>query len=407
MNAPVVPTAVHADPSAAAHARLAAWDLIRTLVAFDTTSRLSNLALIDWVRGYLEGHGIASTLTFDDDERKANLFATLPAKDGNATKDGIVLSGHTDVVPVDGQPWDTDPFTATPIGDKLYGRGVADMKGFDATALAFVPEFLRRGLRRPVHIALSYDEEVGCIGVRRLIADIARRGLAPAGCIVGEPTGMRLVVAHKGKKSFRCRVRGFEAHSALTPRGVNAVQIACEIVTFLTQRARAFRDRGPFDGDYDVPYTTVHTGVIHGGTALNIVPRDCWFDFEFRHLPLDDPEALFADVKAFAQRFLPEMQAVAPETSIEFQEISTMPALDTHGASEIAAIGKACNDAHGHGKVSFGSEASLFHDAAIPTIVCGPGHIAQAHQPNEWVALDQLAQCEAFMRRLADRVCVA
>ena len=204
-----------------------------------------------------------------------------------------MLSGHTDVVPVDGQPWTTNPFEATWVGDRLHGRGVADMKSFCATGLAFVPEFLRRGLARPLHIALSYDEEVGCIGVRRMIDDIARRGVTPFGCIVGEPTGMRTAVAHKGKRSWRCRVRGFEAHSSLTPLGVNAVEIACEIVAYLANMARAFRDQGPFDRAYDVAWTTVHTGVIHGGTALNIVPRDCSFDFEIRHLPQDDPELLF------------------------------------------------------------------------------------------------------------------
>ena len=412
MNAPATPDSVRAAAPAAAApaaaaANLAAWDLIHKLVSFDTTSRESNLALIDWVRGYLSAHGVASKLTFDDDQRKANLFATLPAQDGNATVNGIVLSGHTDVVPVDGQPWETNPFDATIKGDRAYGRGVTDMKSFCATALAFVPEFLRRGLARPVHIALSYDEEVGCIGVRRLIDDIARRNVKPAGCIVGEPTGMRLAVAHKGKKSWRCRIRGHEAHSSLTPLGVNAVQIACEIVTYLTNMARAFRDQGTFDADYDVPYTTVHTGIIRGGTAVNIVPRDCWFDFEVHHLPFDDPDALFAEVEAYAQRFLPAMHAVSPDTFIEFDQMSALPGFDTRGDSEIAAIGKQCNGTHEHGKVSFGTEAALFHGAAIPTIICGPGHIAQAHQPNEWVTLDQLAQCEAFMRRLGDRVCAA
>ena len=407
MNAPATASTVRPDLSASPAHGLLAWDLIHKLVSFDTTSRDSNLALIDWVRGYLRGHGVESTLTFNDDQRKANLFATLPAQDGNVTTHGIVLSGHTDVVPVDGQPWDTNPFEATIIGNKVHGRGVTDMKSFSATGLAFVPEFLRRGLQRPVHFALSYDEEVGCIGVRRLIDDIARRGLEPTGCIVGEPTGMQLVVAHKGKKSYRCLVRGHEAHSSLTPLGVNAVQIACEIVTLLTGMARRFRDNGAYDDAYDVPYTTVHTGVIHGGTALNIVPRDCWFDFEFRHLPFDDPDELLAEVKSCAARFLPEMRAVAADSFIEFDALSATPGFDTHGESEIADIGKDCNGTHDYGKVSFGTEASLFHNAAIPTIICGPGHIAQAHQPNEWVTLDQLAACEAFMRRLADRVCVA
>ena len=406
MNAPETLAPLrHAPPGSGPD--LVAWPLIRTLVGFDTTSRDSNLALIDWVIDYLKAQGVESTLTFNDDKRKANLFATLPARDGNATAGGVVLSGHTDVVPVDGQPWDTNPFVATPIDDRIHGRGVTDMKSFSATGLAFVPEFLRRGLKRPVHFALSYDEEVGCVGVRRLIADIRARGLSPLGCIVGEPTGMELVVAHKGKKSWRCRVCGREAHSSLTPQGVNAVQIACEIVTYLTNMARSFRDDGGFDHAYDVPFTTVHTGVIHGGTALNIVPRDCSFDFEVRHLPFDDPDEVFAEVKSYAERFLPAMRQISAATHIEFDALSTMPGLDTDGDTEIAALGRDCNGADGHGKVSFGTEASLFHAASIPTIICGPGHIAQAHQPNEWVSVDQLARCEAFMRRLADRVCAS
>jgi acetylornithine deacetylase len=411
MNAPDTTSTLLAQRASDDVHALVAWPLIGELVAFDTTSRESNLALIEWVRAYLGRYGIESTLTFDDSGRKANLFATLPARDGNTTERGIVLSGHTDVVPVDGQPWDTDPWRATPIGDRVYGRGVADMKSFSATGLALVPELLRRGLDVPLHFALSYDEEVGCIGVRRLIADIVARGVRPAGCIVGEPSGMQLVVAHKGKRSWRCRVRGREAHSSLTPHGVNAVHIACEIVGYIAQRARAFRDRGGappgFDDAYDVPYTTVHVGVIRGGTALNIVPRDCWFDFEIRHLPFDDPNNFFADVRAYAARMLPDMHVVAADTFVEFDALSTMPGLDTHGDGELAALGRACNATGDFGKVSFGSEASLFEQAGIPAVICGPGHIAQAHQPNEWVSIDQLARCEAFLRRLADRLCVS
>jgi acetylornithine deacetylase len=406
MNAPDTLDALR-PRTAAEITGLRAWEMIRTLIAFDTTSRESNLALIDWVRGYLESYGARCTLTFDDDRRKANLFATLPASDGNATTGGIVLSGHTDVVPVDGQPWDTDPFEATLVGDRVYGRGVTDMKSFSATGLAMVPDFLRRGLARPLHFALSYDEEVGCIGVRRLIDDIVARRVKPLGCIVGEPTGMEVVVAHKGKKSWRCRVRGHEAHSSLTPQGVNAVQIACEIVTYLTNMARAFRDQGAYDDAYDVPFTTVHTGVIRGGTALNIVPRDCHFDFEIRHLPFDDPDELFAEVEAYARRFLPEMHKVDADADIAFDALSATPGFDTHGESEIAALGRSLSEADDHGKVSFGTEASLFHGAGVPTIICGPGHIAQAHQPNEWVAVDQLRRCEAFMRRLVDRIAPA
>ncbi|HET9763051.1 MAG TPA: acetylornithine deacetylase [Casimicrobiaceae bacterium] len=382
-------------------------EMIRTLVGYDTTSRESNLELIHWVRDYLAGHGLTSRLTYDDDRRKANLFATLPAQDGNTTAGGIVLSGHSDVVPVDDQPWDTAPFAATVVGDRLYGRGVTDMKSFSAIALARVPELARRGVKHPLHIALSYDEEVGCIGVRRLIADLAAQHIRPASCIIGEPSGMRVVVAHKGKRSYRCRVRGHEAHSALTPHGVNAVQVASEIVTFLARMGRQFRDRGPFDAAFEVPYTTVHTGVIRGGTALNIVPRDCRFDFEFRHLPSEDPEVLISEVKGFAATLLPEMHAVDATTFIEFDPLSATPGFEGQHANEISELGRRWSGRNDIGKVSFGSEAALFHDADVATIICGPGHIAQAHQPNEWVELSQLALCEAFMHRLADHLCAA
>ncbi len=407
MNAPA--TSKHLAPAVTRAEDLKAWDLIRRLVSYDTTSRDSNLALIDWVRDYLKGFDVESTLTFDDTRRKANLWATLPARDGNTHSNGIVLSGHTDVVPVDGQPWDTPPFEATPVGDRIHARGITDMKSFSAIGLSMVPEFLHRGLARPIHFSLSYDEEVGCIGVRRLIADIVARGIKPAGCIVGEPTGMQVVVAHKGKVSWRCRVRGHEAHSSLTPQGVNAVQVACEIVAFIARRARAFRDHGHRQPSYDVPFTTVHVGTIKGGTALNIVPRDCQFDFEIRHLPFDDPDAFFAEVEQYAATFLADMHAVSKDTWIAFDRTSTLPSMDTDADSEVAKLGHACNHDHarGVGRVSYGTEASLFYNAAIPTVICGPGHIAQAHQPNEWCEVAQLAECEAFMRRLADRVCVA
>jgi len=382
-------------------------ELIRTLIAYDTTSRDSNLGLIHWVRDYLARYGIASQLTYDDERRKANLFATLPAQDGNETTGGVVLSGHTDVVPVDGQAWDTAPFEATLVGDRLQGRGVTDMKSFCAIGLAQVPELLRRGLRRPLHFALSYDEEVGCIGVRRLIADVTARQIRPAACIIGEPSGMRVVVAHKGKRSYRCRVRGHEAHSALTPLGVNAIQVASEVVAFLGRMARQFRERGPFDAAYEVPYTTVHTGVMHGGTALNIVPRDCRFDFEFRHLPSENPEVLLAEVKRFAATLLPEMHAIDSGTHIEFDQLSATPGFESHQGNDVAELGKQWTGTRDVGKVSFGSEAALFHNAGVPTIICGPGNIAQAHQPNEWVTLEQLALCEKFMRRLADDLCAA
>jgi len=405
MNAPdharnLTPAAVHPDD-------LVGYEMIRRLIAFPTVSRDSNLELIEWVRRYLEDLGATTTLTFDDERRKANLFATLPARSGNATRGGIVLSGHTDVVPVDGQPWDTNPFEATLVGDRLHGRGVTDMKSFSAIALAYVPEFLRRGLARPLHFALSYDEEIGCIGVHRLIADVVAKGVAPTGCIIGEPTGMQLVVAHKGRKTWRCRVRGHEAHSSLTPSGVNAVQIACDLVAWITQRGRELRDGHRHDPAYDVPFTTPHVGVIRGGTALNIVARDCTFEFEVRHLPFDDPDAFFDDLQDYARSLLPAMHAVDPRTYIEFDPLSEMPGFDNDGSNPIADIARACCGSGLAHKVSYGTEAALFHNAAMPAVICGPGHIAQAHQPNEWVSLEQLARCEAFMQRLAEHLCVA
>ncbi|CAG1012252.1 partial acetylornithine deacetylase, partial [Burkholderiales bacterium] len=371
--------------------------LLERLVSFDTTSRESNLALIHWVRDYLADFGVDSRLTFDDTGAKANLFATLgPAGDG-----GIVLSGHTDVVPVDGQPWTVPPFALTRCADRLLGRGVCDMKGFIATALAFVPIWLKQGLRRPLHLAFSYDEEVGCIGVRRLLADLAGCGLRPGGCVVGEPTGMQVIVAHKGRQSYRCRVRGKPGHSARPEEGVNAIHIACELVTELARLAKKHRELGPFDTGFDVPYSTMQAGVIQGGTACNIIPRDCSFEFELRNLPLDDPAAILAALQYYAEhKLLPEMLAVDPGTGITWETISDLPAFDSGAESSITHLAHECSASTGVSKVSYAAEASLFDRAGMPTVLCGPGHIAQAHQPDEWVALEQLALCEAFMRRL-------
>ena len=406
MNAPL-PSATLQSVAAA---DLAALPLIKKWVSFASVSRDSNLPIIEWTQALLEGYGLKCSLTYDDSGKKANLWATLPAADGESKIGGLVLSGHTDVVPVDGQPWNTDPFAAQVIGDKLYGRGVTDMKSFGATALMMVPELLKRQLKRPVHLAFSYDEEVGCIGVRRLIADMLAQGYQPAGCIVGEPTGMQVVIAHKGKHAYKTSVRGFEAHSSLTPQGVNAVEIACEFVANLKAMHRQLAAEGPFDPVYDVPHTTIHTGVIAGGTALNIIPRDCDITWEIRHHHMNSPDALFAQAKAFGESQLPAMRAVALETGISHELKSVLPGFATDAGSAIAQLCFRCADvdpASGAGKVSFGTEAALFHQAGVPTIVCGPGHIAQAHQPNEWVTLSQLAWCERFMRRLADEICIA
>ena len=410
MNAP--------NPLAALQPSLAALPLIKKWVSFASVSRDSNLPIIEWTRDFLQAQGIECHLSYDDTGKKANLWATLPAHDGESKMGGLVLSGHTDVVPVDGQPWATDPFDAQIIGDKLYGRGVTDMKSYGATALMMVPELLKRKLKRPLHLAFSYDEEVGCIGVHRLIADMQARGFKPAACIVGEPTGMQVVIAHKGKHGYKTSVRGHEAHSSLTPLGVNAVEIACEFVTHLKSMHRALVKNGPFDTVYDVPHSTIHTGVISGGTALNIIPRNCDVIWEIRHHHLNSPDELFAQAKAFSESLIPAMQNVAPDTGITHVRTSMLPGFATAADSDVARLCFTCagtdpanekftSHASAAGKVSFGTEASLFHNAGVPTIVCGPGHIAQAHQPNEWVTLEQLAWCERFMRKLADEICVS
>lgn len=384
--------------------RLAASrELFAKLVAFDTTSRNSNLELIHFVCDYLAGHGVTATLVEDEEESKANLYATL----GPSDRPGIMLSGHTDVVPVDGQTWSTDPFRLTERDGRLYGRGSCDMKGFIAIALAHVPEFQRRGLQTPIHLAFSYDEEVGCIGVRRLIDMINGLPIRPRMAIIGEPTDMQVVVAHKGKTDATVHVRGLECHSSLAPKGVNAIQYAAELIGFIAGLARRVGQEGPFDDEFDVPHSTVHTGVIEGGTALNIVPKDCRFSFEIRNLPQEDPVPLFDEIQRFAREELePRMQAIDPGTGIDFDRGITYPGLDMRPDDEAVTLAKALAGQNSHSKVAFGTEAGLFQrDAGIPCVVCGPGSIAQAHKPDEYISLEQFRAGHEFMARLMDRVC--
>ena len=375
--------------------------MIDRLIAFDTTSRNSNLELIHYVRDYLADLGVASHLTFDDSKRKANLYATL----GPTDRGGIALSGHTDVVPVDGQDWSSDPWTVRDQDGCLYGRGTCDMKSFIAIALAYAPRFLERRLALPIHYCLSYDEEVGCIGVPRLIAFLEQQPVKPVACIVGEPTDMKVIVGHKGKGSYRCHVRGREAHSSLAPNAVNAIEKAAKVISKLADMAADKAKNGPFDEDYDVPHTTVHCGLVQGGTALNIVPAECSFEFEFRHLPADDPAALLAEIQTYAQREIePAMHAIAPESGFTWEEMSVIPGLDLAPDAEVVTMVKALAGANATSKVAFGTEAGQFNDGGIPAVICGPGSIEQAHKPDEFVSLEQLALCERFMDRLLDRV---
>jgi acetylornithine deacetylase len=383
---------------------IASLEMISRLVAMNTTSRNSNLELIGFIGDYLRKLGVESRLVHDESGRKANLYATLGPDD----KPGIALSGHTDVVPIDGQDWTSDPWLVTERNGRLHGRGTADMKSYIAVVLTMTPEILRRKLQTPVHLIFSYDEEVGCVGVRRLLDLLRDQPVRPFACIIGEPTEMKVMVGHKGKMSLRCRVHGRECHSSLAPQGVNAVEYAALMIGYLRDMAERLAKDGPFDDNFDVAHTTVHTGVVHGGTAINIVPKDCAFDFEFRYLPGVDPDTLLAELREFAEKkLLPRMRAVAPETGFDWEQISAFPGLDTPVDSAIVALVKSLTGANSVGKVAFGTEGGLIHEAGIPTVICGPGSIAQAHKPDEFIELDQVAQCEAFIQRLIDRVCAA
>lgn len=372
-------------------------EMLERLIAFDTTSRESNLGLIEWVRDWLKAQGVNSRLTYDAEKRKANLFATIQKGD----KPGIVLSGHTDVVPTDGQPWETNPFEAVFKDDRMYARGAADMKSYIAVALATTPKFLAADLKAPIHFALSYDEEVGCIGVRGLLEDLTRNNIQAAGCVVGEPTSMQPVIAHKGMRSFKCKVHGKDMHSSLTPHGVNAIEYAAKLIVHVRSIADRMREHEPRDHTYDVPFTTLQTGLIKGGTAPNIIPRECDFHFEFRYLPGIDPDTLEKEIRDYASNVLEaEMKKIDPETGIRIDTKSAVPGLNTQEAEAINTLAQSLARVPKSRKVAYATEAGLFQRAGIPSIICGPGSIEQAHKPNEFIALEQIALCEAFMERL-------
>jgi acetylornithine deacetylase len=376
-------------------------EMLTRLVGFDTTSRDSNLALIGFVADYLKALGVQARLTHDDAKRKANLFATLgPSGDG-----GIVLSGHTDVVPVDGQPWDTDPFTLTEKGGRLYGRGTCDMKGFVATALALAPEIVRRKPKVPIHFAFSYDEEVGCAGVGRLIADVLKTGLKPRAVIVGEPTDMKVVDAHKGIYVFRTTVTGREAHSSLTDKGVNAIVAAAELIGFLARLAEEMAGRADPASGFDPPYTTIQIGTIEGGTALNIVPRRCSFVWEYRLMPGADEHEVEHRFRSHADELRAQLKTRAEEADVVTEATNRVPGLDPDPGSAAERLAFALAGSNQAYKVPYGTEAGLFQRAGMASVVCGPGSINQAHKPNEFVERSQIDACEAFLRRLIDHAC--
>jgi acetylornithine deacetylase len=372
-------------------------ELLDRLIALPTVSQDSNLALIEFVRDHLARFGVAARLTFNAERTKANLFASLGTGAG-----GIVLSGHTDVVPVAGQAWTSEPFAMVERDGKFYGRGTADMKGFIATALALVPEFLARGLPEPIHLAFSYDEEVGCLGVHDLLADLADAGIAPRLAIIGEPTSMRVVNAHKGICSMRTRVTGVPAHSSQPQRGVNAIGAAARMVDFLEQEARAAAARARAEGDYEPPYTTYNVGTISGGSAVNIIAASAELLWEFRNVPWDDPVALRASAERFvADELRAQLKARDPRADAATEYLVEVPALLPDPDSPAVRLALALTGQNRTGTVAFSTEAGLFQRAGIAAVICGPGSIDDAHRADEFVARDQLEACAAFLRRVA------
>jgi acetylornithine deacetylase len=386
-------------------------ELAQTLVRMNTVSAHSNLELIDFARDHLAGLGVRSRLTYNADKTKANLFATL----GAGKKAGVIVSGHTDTVPWDGQDWSVDPLSAIvqdwPADDadaesarvepRLYGRGAADMKSFIAIALANAERFIESDSPFAVHFAFSYDEEVGCFGVRELIADMKDQGIKPLACIIGEPTLMIPAIAHKGVYRYKCCVRGKEAHSSLTPQSVNAIEMAARVVGKLRDMAEGFeRDERRYPG-FDVPFSTASVGQFHGGIADNVVPRDAEFRYEFRNLPTADAARMQKEVADYASRTEVAMKKVAPDAGFSFETICEIPSFLSAADEPVTRLAQRLAKESRTTLVAFGTEAGLFKNAGIPTVVCGPGSITQAHQPDEYVTLEQLARCEEFLWGLA------
>ncbi len=383
-------------------AQMSARDLMDKLVSFPTVSKVSNLDLIDWVEEYLDGHGVKATRVYNADQTKANLYANV----GPEVEGGVILSGHTDVVPVEGQDWDTDPFTVTQVGDKLYGRGTCDMKGFDALALSAVPLALERGIKRPIQIALSYDEEVGCIGAPFMIAEM-RKHMPPAqAAIIGEPSMMKTVSGHKGGYGWAIHVHGFEVHSSLMHTGVSAIMEGAKLINWANELNEEIRARTPnaLAAEFEPPFTTAHTGMIKGGTAGNITAKDCEFAIDFRLVPGDDISEYRDRLMAKVAKVEAQMQAVVPETHIEVTERFHVPALQPEEGGAAEQLVRQLTGDNATHVVSYGTEAGQFQEQDYSAIICGPGEIAQAHQPNEFISIDQFQQGEAFIEKLVSHL---
>ncbi|WCM53547.1 acetylornithine deacetylase [Pseudomonas sp. WJP1] len=370
-------------------------DILKRLMAFDTVSCESNMALIEYVRDLLLTKGIESLIVKDQTGKKANLFASTGPKE----LPGILLSGHTDVVPAEGQAWTFPAFEATVQNGRIYGRGSCDMKGFIALAIDAMLDAADHSLSRPLQLALSHDEEIGCVGVRRLLDVLHLTPVRPFLCLIGEPTNMQFVLGHKGKGSYRTYCRGLEAHSSLAPLSVNAIHVASDFIGVLRQSQQQLREQGAQDADYDVPYSTVHVGQIGGGRALNIVPNLCTLDFEVRNLPADNLEQILAQMQEHAEVIVREAKKLSSVAAIEIETLNVYPGLDTHPSVEAVRFLKnfAAPDT-GTAKVSFGTEGGLFKQRLdVPVVVCGPGSIEQAHKPDEFIEISQMEAGELFL----------
>ena len=376
-------------------------DILDRLLAFDTVSSKPNMALMDYVKGLLEGAGLGVTLVPDPSGGKANLFAST----GPEGAGGVMLSGHTDVVPVEGQLWTKPPFALTEVEGRYYGRGAADMKGFVACAIEAMLDAARRPLKVPLHLALSYDEEIGCMGVRSLIDLMASAPVKPRFCIVGEPTGMQVATGHKGKVALRATCVGREGHSALAPLALNALHLGADFLGAVRRLQAEVATSGLRDGDYDVPYSTLHVGKMSGGVQVNIVPNLAVLDFEIRSLAGEDVAGLIARLEAEAETIVAPLRAEFPEAAIRVERLWDYPGLGTPSDGEVVRFVKGLTGANGTIKVAFGTEGGLF-DArlGVPTVICGPGSMAQGHKPDEFVAVEQIERCRGMLAALVGRL---
>jgi acetylornithine deacetylase len=373
--------------------------ILDRLIGFDTVSARSNLSLINWIGDYLKRHGATVEIVpAPDGQPKANLWATIgPKKDG-----GIVLSGHTDVVPVEGQPWTSDPFKLIETDQRFIGRGTSDMKGFIALCLALVPEMAAKPLKTPLHFAFSYDEELGCLGAPHLLKAIGANLPQPRIAIIGEPTGMKLGVRHKGVYSFETRVTGKDGHSSQPERGLNAILLAAEVMSEMGRIYRGIQENGPFDRSFDPPHCSFNIGNIEGGTAVNIIARECRFLWDFRAIPGGHPDQILLPLKGFIEKRLGEMRRSQPTADIVITPRVSAPPLVEEHESAAEALLKHLTGANDTVSLPYATEAGQFQQAGMSAIVCGPGHIAQAHQPDEFIDKEQLAAGDAFLRRLID-----